>query len=156
MSFFAHSLPAPRPKNKYVQAAGVGLAGLIIVMVVAQLFTFEKFPDVVVAMALPYGDAFAQFRAASIVTLEVAALPFLLSMRLSRLARIISMIAGWMVIAAWTFVALWTYGFDVNSGFLGATIPLGSNWWVVMFCLGVAALAGWVAWGMWPGRTSKD
>ncbi len=155
MSFFAHSSPAPRPKNKQVHVASLVLAATIITLVVAQLFTFEDFADVIARMGLPYSE-FANIRAALIVILEVASLPFLLAMRLSHLARIVSMIAGWAVVAAWTVATLWTYGTGVNGGLLGATISLTSNWWTVLFCLALIALTAWVAWGMWPGQKTKN
>ncbi len=155
MSIFAQSTAAPRPKNGYVQMASMLLAGILMLMVVTQLFTFEDFPDVIAAMGLPSGE-FADVRAALIVVLEVASLPFLLSMRLSHLARIVSMVAGWAVVAAWTVATLWTYGKGVNGGLLGATISLTYNWWTVLFCLALTGLTAWVAWGLWPNRKAKN
>ncbi len=132
------------------------LAAILIAMVVAQLFTFEKFPDVIAHMGLPAGNDFAALRAALIAILEVASVPFLLGMRLSHLARIVSMVAGWMVVIAWTFASVWTYGAGVNGGLLGATIPLRSAWWTILFCLGLIGLTIWTAWGLWPGRKTKN
>lgn len=155
MSFFVQATAAYRPKSKHVQTASLMLASVFILMVVAQLFMFEDFPDVIARMGLPGGEGVSGLRAALIVTLEVASVPFLLSMRLSPLARVVSMVAGWMVVAAWTVASFLTYGAGVNSGLFGATIPLDSTWWTMIFCLVTIALIGWIAWGMWPGRNDK-
>lgn len=122
-------------------------------MAVAQLFTFEDFPGVIAQMDLPGGEAFASIYAAFIVTVEIAALPFLLSMRLSPAARIVSMIAGWVAIAGWLFLSLWVNAVQpstVDSGLLGATVSITAGWWEVFFSLALTVLAAWVAWGIWP------
>ena len=127
-------------------------------MVVAQLFTFEEFPDVIASMWLPGGAALAPLRAALIVTLEVTALLFLLSQRLSPAMRIVSMVAGWLVVAAWFGVVLWenlTINTIANGGFLGATVPVPVGWWSVFFSIALGILIGWVSWGMWPFRRKK-
>lgn len=153
MSFFVESTPAPHPKTKNIRPVSLLLAGILVAMIVAQLFTFEDFSDVIAKMGLPGGEAFAGIRAALIVTLEVAALPFLLSMRLSPAARLVSMGAGWGVIVAWLFASVWinvTHPSIANSGLLGATVSVAPGRWVTLLLLGFAVLAAWIAWGMWP------
>lgn len=155
MSLFAKPTPPPRPKTKNVPSVSIGLAAVLVVMVVAQLFTFESFHQVIAAMRLPGGDAVAPVQAAIIVTLEVLALPFLLSMRLSPAMRVVSMVSGWLVILAWLKAALWENlsSHDiVSSGLLGDTIPLPVGWWSVLFLLALGVLGAWAAWGMWPSR----
>lgn len=153
MSFFVESTPAAVPKTKNVRPVSLGLAAVFIIMVVAQLFTFETFPNVISGMWLTGGSELSPVRAALIVTLEVAALPFLLGMRLSFAMRILSMVSGWMVVAAWLVASLWvnlSNNIHISSGLLGDTITLPVGWWSVLFCLGLGVLAGWAAWGMWP------
>ena len=153
MSFFVRSTAAPKPKTKNIRPVSLLLAGIFIVMAVAQLFTFEDFPGVIIQMNLPGGEMFASPRAALIVILEIAALPFLLFMQLSPAARAFSMFAGWAVVIVWMATSLWTnivVMATVNSGFLGATVSLASGWWMVLFSLALGTLAAWAAWGMWP------
>ena len=153
MSWFVKATAAQRPKTKNIRTVGLGLAGVFVVMAVAQLFTFEKFPEVITAMWLPGDELFSPVRAAVIVTLEVAAVPFLLSMRLSPAMRFISMVAGWMAIVAWLVATIWqniSSGVISNSGLLGASVSLPVGWWNVLFCVALAVLAAWAAWGMWP------
>lgn len=124
------------------------------ILAVAQLFTFEKFPDVIMGLGLPWNnEVTAALQAALLVILEVAALPFLLFMPLSRLARVVSMVAGWLVIVWWVGIALWSNGMATsapNTGLLGATIETPVGWWMIFVTGGLAILAGRVAWGMWP------
>lgn len=153
MSLFVQATAAPRPKTKNIRTVGIALAGVFVVMAVAQLFTFEKFPDVIKAMWLPGGDEVASVRAALIICLEVGAIPFLLSMRLSPAMRFLSMLSGWAVVLAWLAASLWqNLGSAViaNSGLLGATVKLPVGWWNVLFCLALGLLAAWAAWGLWP------
>jgi hypothetical protein len=153
MKWLVQATAPPRPKTKNIRTVGIGLAGVFVVMAVAQLFTFEDFPKTISMMWLPGGEAVATVRAALIVTLEVAAIPFLLSMRLSPAMRFLSMVAGWMAIAAWFAASIWqnvSSGVIVNSGLLGATVKLPVGWWSVFFCIALGILATWAAWGLWP------
>src|SRR5689334_10523404 len=108
MSFFVESTPAAKPKTKNVRPVSLGLATALVVMVVAQLFTFEMFSTVISGMRLPGGHVMTSVYAALIVSLEVAALPFLLGMRLSPAMRIMSMVAGWMAVVGWFIASLWS------------------------------------------------
>ena len=158
MKLFVSPTPPPRPKTETVRTISIALAGVFVLLAVAQLFTFEKFPAVIAAMWLPGDDALASVRAALIVTLEVAAVPFFLSMRLSPAMRVVSMVAGWCTIAAWLCASVWqnvSGNVIASSGLLGATIKLPVGWWSVLFCIGLAVLVGWTAWGMWPFAKSS-
>jgi hypothetical protein len=155
MSFFVQSTAAPHPRTKNIRSVSLFFAGLLILMAVAQLFTFEDFPAIITQMQLPGGELFSPIRAAFIAVLEIAALPFLLSMRLSPLARAVSMFASWAVAVAWLVASLWTnivLQNTINSGFLGATLSITSGWWTVFFSLALVVLAAWTSWGMWPFR----
>jgi hypothetical protein len=153
MSYFVQATSPSHPKTKNVRTISIALAGVLATMAVAQLFTFEKFPDVIQQMWLPGGEAIATVRAALIVVFEIGAIPFLLFMRLSPAMRFVSMVSGWLAIMAWMGASLWqniSGGVIANSGLLGATVRLPVGWWNVLFCLALGILAAWVAWGMWP------
>lgn len=152
MSVFVKSTPAPVPKTKNIRGVSIGLAAIFVILAVAQLFTFEKFPQVFTQMWLPFADL-ASVRAAFIVTFEVLAVPFLLGMRLSPAMRVTSMVSGWLVVALWLMISLWinlTGSVVANSGFLGNTVKLPVGWWSVLFCLALGVLMAWASWGMWP------
>lgn len=160
MSFFVSADVAPRSKTANAQMAGVLLAAALVVMVTAQLFSFEQFPAVIEDMWLPgVNDSLARVIAAVIVSAEVLALPFLLRLRTSPLMRTISMIMGWLVIVGWLGMLIWqnvTTNALTNNGLLGGTVMLHPGWWSVCFVLGLAILAGWSSWGLRPmARTPR-
>lgn len=153
MSFFATATPPPRPKTKNTVAISYLATGFIVIMVVAQLFSFENFPALIANLWLPGGEPAARVAAALVVILEVLSLPFLLSMTLSPLFRLVSMGVGWLVGFTWIILSLWENlmaGTISASGIFGATIPLPVGWWSVFFSVALGVLIIWASWGMWP------
>lgn len=94
------------PRTKESQTVAIVLAAVLAVMTAAQLFSFEKFIPLLESMQLP-GEATGRIVAALLVALSVAALPFLLQMKLSIGFRWLSMGAGWLVLALWLLLAVW-------------------------------------------------
>jgi hypothetical protein len=158
MSFFVSATAAPRSITANAQQIGLLLTGVLVVMVTAQLFSFEHFPAVIEDMWLPgVSDNIARVLAAVIVSMEVLSLPFLLRLQLSPAMRVLSMVLGWFVVAGWTFMLVWqnvTINGLTNNGLLGDTAALPVGWWSVCLMLGLAIAAGWASWGMWPLRRS--
>lgn len=137
----------------------MALAVVIVGLAVTQLYKFEDLPDVIATLGLPGGQTWAPTIAALLVVGEVLALPFLLRMTLSPAMRIVSMVSGWVVIAGWLVVSIWTnlaVGQVANSGILGATVPVPSGWGVTCIFVGLALLAAWSAWGLWPCRKDSN
>ena len=118
----------------YIRAVMLGIVYLF--LAVMQLFSFEKYFTTTSQFLLP-GDAItAAFVAGLIPTLEIAALPFLLSMKVSDLTREISKYAAIAAPALWLVIAIWlviTADMSVDSGLLGATTGVPSGWWLVGF-----------------------
>jgi hypothetical protein len=155
MSLFVSSTLAQTPRTKQIKAGSLILAGVLTVMVIAQLFTFEGFPRVIEILLGTDNQTFSHIAAALIVTLEVAALPFLLFMPLSPAMRIVSMVAGWLVMAVWTaFMALGSMlaAPGANSGILGATVAVPVGWWAVPLFIVLGASLGWVGYGLLPRK----
>jgi len=153
MSFFVQPTDAPMPKTKNIRPISLFVVALLVLMAVAQLFTFERFPDVIMEMWLPGEAPTAAVLAAMLPTLEILALPFLLSMRLSPAMRVVSMVAGWFVGVLWLVLLVWqntTSNVIANNGLLGDTLELPVGWWSVFFAVGVGVLLAWISWGMWP------
>jgi len=159
MSFFVHATEAVRPKTKSIEVASLVLAAFLILMAVGQLFTYEKFAEVIKGLGFTSNDVTASLVAALLVVFEVAAVPFLLRMRLSPLARFLSMLSGWMVLVFWISLSLWlnfTLSMASNAGVLGDTIKLPAGIWMVTFFIALIALDGCASYGMWPvTRKSK-
>lgn len=154
MSLFVQPTPAPTPKTSNTIWISLALAAVMVVLAVAQLYKYEHFPDVIADLGLPGGAAAASIYAALLVFGEVLALPFLLRMQLSPAMRVISMVSGWLTIVGWLVIAVWSNLVvdGVNSGVLGATVPVVLGWWTVCVFVALGVLAAWSAWGMWPCR----
>ena len=158
MRIFATVSPAPKPRTKDVHRIATLYAGILTVMVVAQLFTFETFIELLVSFTLPFGEVGAYGIAAVLVTCEVFALPFLLRMSLSKAFRFVSMGAGWVVAGIWTMISIWALFVDPipeTIGFLGTVVNTMPGLWAVFVSLAFAVLAAWTSWGLWPGKRRK-
>ncbi|MBC7764796.1 hypothetical protein H7Y29_03710 [Microbacteriaceae bacterium] len=107
-------------------------------LAVMQLFTFEKFYPVVLQYMLPGGWVLAFIVTGLIPVLEVSALPYLLSMKVSNTTRMLSKYAVLATPALWLLLSLWlVFSADmiVESGLMGATLPVPSGLWLVVFSL---------------------
>lgn len=155
MSIFVKPTVAPTPRSKNVKTVATFYAGLLTVMLVAQLFTFEKFLQLLVDQDLPGGEVMAYLTAALIVFFELLALPFLLRMTLSPAFRWLSMVAGWLVALAWLGLTLWqviTLPMVETVGFMGTVVDTMPGWWAVFISIAFGILAAWASWGMWPKK----
>lgn len=142
------------PRTKDAGTIALFYAAVLVVLVTAQLFSFEKFIPLIETFALP-GMHTGRFIAVALVVCGVFALPFLLGMKLSEGMRWFSMVAGWIVPAVWLVLSLWfniTQPAVPNAGFLGTSIELEPGWWTVFVAIGLGILAAWSSWGRWPGR----
>jgi hypothetical protein len=128
MIHFAKTNP-PDMINQKVWVVRVLTAGILVVMVVAQLFTYETF-----AAFFHYAGNWSAVIAAWIVTLEIAALPYLLSMPLSGAARLASRLAGWIIAVVWLVGSLSLLSSE-ESGILGTVVSIPSG-----FAVGVAVI----------------
>lgn len=155
MTILAHTTPAPVPKTKNVQRIATLFAVILVIMAVAQLYSFDEFLKLVTSFNLPGGVRSAHFITAFLVVAEVFALPFLLRMSLSPAFRWLSMVLGWLVALIWTGLTIWLVvqdSFVNNVGFLGTVVNLMPGWWAVFTSAALGFLATWVALGMWPAQ----
>lgn len=108
-------------------------------IVIAQLFTFEKYPDVVAGFGLAGGASRAGLVAGLVVLIEVAALPYLLSMYLSARWRRVSAYAVTLTPIVWCAIGIWLNACATadksNTGLFGATLATPVRWWIVVFAL---------------------
>ena len=153
MSIFAQPTEAPIAKTKDAKRVAIFYAGILLIMVVGQLFTFEEFTLLITSFNLPGGVRFAHFITAFLVVAEVFALPFLLRMPLSRAFRWVSMTLGILVALIWIFLSVWivTMAKDAaNIGFLGTVVDIMPGLWAVFISAALLVLATWASWGLWP------
>lgn len=157
MSFFRTPTPAPTPRTKDAGRVALFYAIILIIFILAQLFTYDKFLPLLVTFDLPGGLQTAYILGALLVTAEVFALPFLLRMPLSRLFRWLSLLCGWDVAIIWIFLTSWLVITDTpveSVGFLGTLVGLLPGWWAIFVSISLLILAAWASWGMWPGRAA--
>lgn len=153
-------LPHSAPTAKMLSISRVAflLAVLLSAMVIAQLFHYEKFIPLVETYNLPGGIFAAHLFAAIIVVLEVAALPFLLRMRLSHAMRFISMVSGWLVVILWLFVQFYLNLYRPtgdSNGLFGTVFDMGVGWLSILFVVFLGCLTAWVSWNMSPFAKKK-
>ena len=151
MSILPKATPAPKPKTKATFQISVLFAVLLVIMAVAQLFTFEDFVPLTLTYNLPWLSPYLV--APLIVTAEVFAIPFLLRMSLSPAFRILSMFLGWLTAGLWFYISFWVVSTAQavdTIGFLGTVGTFTPGWWAVCFSFALGILAAWASWGMWP------
>ena len=153
MKFLAHVSPPSPIKTSESRQISLVYAFLLVVMVLAQLFAYEKFPDLIAAYELPGGIVTAHLVAALLVISSVFALPFLLRMSVSPLMRFVSMACGWIVPTIWIVLGNSLTVFHptiANVGLLGARVTLLPGIWVLCVAIALLVMAAWASWGMWP------
>ena len=159
MNIFVKTTPAKKAKTKDSQKIAYAYAVILTILVVAQLFTFDKFLTLLEDFSLPGGAPIAHLFGGLLVASGVLALPFLLGFRLSPAMRVISMVMGWLVPLMWFKLSLWLI-FSTNSatnvGFLGTVVKLMPGWWAVFVSIALGILAAWSSWGLWPIGTKKS
>lgn len=143
------------PRSEAAGIAAWAYAAILVVMVVLQLFSFEKFLPLIEGYWLPGGHGTATLIAGLVVVSEVFALPFLLRMPLSPLMRWFSLVCSLLVAVVWTGLGIAAVASDsamTNSGVLGTKIALPFGWPQLVWAVGLGILAVWSAWGLWPAR----
>lgn len=129
-----HAQDAPRPRNKNAVIVGWIAASIMALFAVIHLFRIDTFVPELDGV-LPGGRELAGWAAVLIVIAEVFAIPFLLRMKLSSLARIVSAIFSVMVPLTWLLVAVWGLGQTYSTAQLGEFVSLPSTWLLVVLNL---------------------
>lgn len=118
-------------------------AGYIGVFLLTQLFTFEKFPQLIQG-ATGLEGAWVVVIAIVLVIAELMALPFLLGARISRLLQRVSQASGFIALGLLTIMevlALW----GDQSVLFGATFQLPSGMWSLLLLVAIWVLLMWSA-----------
>ncbi len=110
-------------RTKRTHAAALVTAGILVVLLVSQLFGYEDFASVL-GILMPYNDnSLLKVTAAAVVIAELLALPYLLGMYLSPLMRLVSAGFGAGVTVFWLFTCL-TNSHATNSGLFSTSFEL--------------------------------
>lgn len=124
------------------------VAGYILVIVLSQLFSFDKFPAMLAGMP----GVMAVVCAIILVVTEVGALPFLLAMDISARLRKVSAVMGVVALLLLTLLEGMAFHHGVSMIF-GATFDLPGGSWSLLFLAGVWILAIWAS-GFGQGATT--
>ena len=106
-----------RKVNKIVKLI-TGL--LIIVPLLCQLFTFEKFSAVLTSAGVP--SSLSLPIAIILVIVELVSLPFLIDMNMSKRITLISKVAGFLSLAVMAVISFLAFANDHAAVIFGATI----------------------------------
>lgn len=145
---FPMTTPAPKPRKRYGRVVASVAAAVLMVMAALQLISFDTFIPILDSYWLPINGALL---GAILVTLTVAALPFLLYMKVSQLARLVSVVAGWLIAICWLLLGVYTYT-TVNAlsstGHLGGIIATSPGVWTVLFGVVLCVLVAVAHWSL--------
>jgi hypothetical protein len=158
MKLFVTATPAPEARTPSTRAISFIYAAIIVVMLVAQLFSFEEFIQHLITLDLPGGRPTAHFVAAFTVAMELFALPFLLRMKTSPAFRYVSLAAGWIVAFIWIYISSWillTVPEASTIGFLGTVVDTTPGGWGVLLSILFGIMAVWTTWGMGPQKPQQ-
>ena len=146
------ALPAPEPRSIVARNLAWVYAGILVVLVVAQLFAFEKFIPLMSDYWLPGGRGSATLLAGLLVYAEIFALPFLLRMQLSPLMRWFSTVCSVFVPLTWLILAincLLRHDSLANGGMLGAKVAVSTELQFALAAI-LTVLALYIAYGLQP------
>lgn len=119
----------PHPVSRRILYARYVLVAIFVLLVLAQLFAFEKMGATLSTLLPGLASGLAKPLGALIVALEVATLPSLLVMALSPLARLCSRLSGPLVMVIWyvvVYCGMLTARLP-NTGLLGSEIHVSAN-----------------------------
>lgn len=154
MKFFVTAEPAAPARSQLSSRMAIALAGIMTLMVVAQLFSFDEFVTVADSFSV-FGLSGMTF-AVLVIVVELFSLPFLLGMALSRAFRWVSMLCVAVAMGLWLSVSITTINSSAESvGFFGGVGTLTPGWWAVFVSLLWSIMAAWSIWGRWPGRSKS-
>ena len=123
-----------------VQIVRLIVAGYILVIVLSQLFSFDKFPSMLAGLP----SVMAAVCAIVLVVAEIGALPFLLAMDISARLRKVSAMMGIVALLLLTLLEGMAFCPGVSMIF-GATFDLPGGSWSLLFLAGVWILAIWAS-----------
>lgn len=118
------SAQAAKPASTSAQVAGIVYAGVLTLLALAQLYTFEKFIEILPSAVSSEGGVALYLLAPLIVVLEIFSLPYLLRLTVSPAFRFVSRVFGWLVPIFWVGIGILSGVAIENTGILGDVIAV--------------------------------
>lgn len=138
LSIFPKPVDAPAPVKPYGLWLGRAAATISIVFALIHLIRIDTLVPIVDDV-LPGGKVIASLTVVLVILAEILAVPFLLRMKLSPLAHIVSGFEAIFAPLTWTLLSIWAIGTGHSTGQLGEFVDtLGSP---LLISLNVAWLA---------------
>jgi predicted neutral ceramidase superfamily lipid hydrolase len=123
---FPKAVKPPKLVKSYAPVLGYVAASILAIVAIVHLFRIDTLVPII-NDTLPGGARAAGTFVVVIVLAEVFALPFLLRIKLSPLAHIVS---GFLAVFApllWMLLAIWSYGNDLSVGLFGEFVQTPST-----------------------------
>ena len=106
--------------EKVIKISKLTIGVLIILLLLCQLFTFEKFPGIILAVGINSSMSLVVMMV--LVITELVSLPFLIGMEISRLVVLISRAAGFIGLEAMTMINVMAVINGAPAVIFGATL----------------------------------
>ena len=106
--------------EKVLKTAKLILGVLIIFLLLCQLFTFEKFPEILSGAGINSSMSLVVMMV--LVITELVSLPFLIGMEISRLAILVSRVAGFISLGLMTMISIMAVLNGAPTVIFGATL----------------------------------
>lgn len=142
MIHFASATNPPKARTPYARKLSLILAAAFVVFALLHLVRIDKLIPTIAAV-LPGGAGAAEIFVALIVVAEVFALPFLLGLKISPLARFCGGLLVVLVPLAWTCLSIWALGNPNPLGQFSSYSHVSSNLLIVLFNLAWLAASYW-------------
>lgn len=145
MVLLGSSTSAPQPRRQYGPLVGYLAAFLLILFALVHLFRIDTFiPELTYALDL--SQELAIYLALFVVVGEVFALPVLLRMSMSPLARLVSGFLAGAVPLVWLMISVVSLGNGISTAQLGEFYALPSSWPLLAFNIIWLILNVWTLW----------
>ena len=125
-NIFPKAVNPPKLVKPYAPVLGYLAAGMSALFAIVHMFRIDTFLPIV-DRVLPGSSTSAGWFVVTVILAEVFALPFLLRMKLSPLAHIVSGFLGILAPLMWTLLSIWTLGTSPSTGQLGEFVSLPSS-----------------------------
>jgi signal peptidase I len=145
MIYLPSAVAPPEPRTPYASKVAWALAGIMLVMVFLHLVRIDKLIPIIDTV-LPGGLAWAVAFVCIVVTTEVFALPFLLGMKLSPLARICGGLCAVFAPLAWASLSVWAIGGYATTGQFSSYLNVMPTWWLLIANYLWLGVSYWVLW----------
>lgn len=123
---FPVAIEPPKPRKQHGPLFGWIAAIIMIAFALVHLFRIDTFVPELNLVFL--NSTLTMWFASVLVIMEVFAIPFLLRIRMSRLAQYVSGAFAIVVPLIWALITIWTFGVDVSTAQLGEFVYLESGW----------------------------